>query len=121
MYLINASSGTPIYRQIIDQVKRLSASGQLSAGDVLPSVRQVAADIAINPMTVSKAYGQLEHDGVVVRKRGIGMVVNVATETANRAPLLAPAIAALVQEAKQLGMTEIEVAEALATEWENSQ
>jgi GntR family transcriptional regulator len=72
---INPTSGVPIYRQIIDQIYALIVGGALKPGDLLPSVRQVARDAAINPMTVSKAYSRLEADGVVRRVRGQGMEV----------------------------------------------
>ncbi len=72
---IQPSLPEPIYRQIADQVRRLVAGGQLQAGQALPSVREVAAAHAINPMTVSKAYSQLETEGVLERLRGKGMVV----------------------------------------------
>jgi GntR family transcriptional regulator len=72
---INATSGMPIYRQIVDQVHAMLAGGLLRTGDLLPSVRQVAQDAAVNPMTVSKAYSRLETEGVVRRARGLGMEV----------------------------------------------
>jgi GntR family transcriptional regulator len=65
----------PIYQQIGSQLRRLIASGQLLAGEVLPSVRDVAVQHAINPMTVSRAYCQLEGEGLLTRLRGKGMVV----------------------------------------------
>jgi GntR family transcriptional regulator len=68
-------SSEPIYRQISAQLRRLITSGQLPAGEELPSVRDVAAYHAINPMTVSRAYSQLEGDGLLERRRGKGMVV----------------------------------------------
>jgi GntR family transcriptional regulator len=69
------TSGVPIYRQIIDQVKAQVATGRLTDGDFLPSVRQVAADLTVNPMTVSKAYSLLERDGRIELVRGQGMRV----------------------------------------------
>ena len=69
------SSGVPIYRQILDQVRAQIATGRLAAGEFLPSVRQVAGELAVNPMTVSKAYSLLERDGVVELVRGQGMRV----------------------------------------------
>lgn len=72
---INPNSGVPIYRQIVDQVHALVAGGMLREGDLLPSVRQVARDAAVNPMTVSKAYSRLEAENVVRRVRGQGMEV----------------------------------------------
>ncbi|MDA1372870.1 MAG: GntR family transcriptional regulator [Proteobacteria bacterium] len=72
---VSPSSGTPIYRQIMDQIQRLVASKSLAIGDELPSVRILAEQHAINPMTVSKAYSALEVQGVLTRLRGKGMVV----------------------------------------------
>ncbi len=75
LFRIQPASPEPIYRQIADQVRRLVASGQLQAGDGLPSVRDIAGVHAINPMTVSRAYSQLEAEGVLERLRGRGMVI----------------------------------------------
>lgn len=72
---IQPAAPEPIYRQIMEQLRRLIASGQLSSGESLPSVREVAGHHAINPMTVSRAYGQLEAEGLLERQRGKGMVV----------------------------------------------
>ncbi|HEX4268551.1 MAG TPA: GntR family transcriptional regulator [Steroidobacteraceae bacterium] len=65
----------PIYQQIGSQLRRLIASGQLLPGEVLPSVRDMAVQHAINPMTVSRAYCQLEGEGLLTRLRGKGMAV----------------------------------------------
>jgi GntR family transcriptional regulator len=67
------TSGVPIYRQIMDQVKAQIATGRLADGDFLPSVRQVAGELIVNPMTVSKAYSLLERDGLIELVRGQGM------------------------------------------------
>ncbi|MCB1555502.1 MAG: GntR family transcriptional regulator [Xanthomonadales bacterium] len=75
LFRIQPASPEPIYRQIAEQVRRLVSSGQMQAGDALPSVRDMAAEHAINPMTVSRAYSQLEAEGVLERLRGKGMVV----------------------------------------------
>ncbi|MNM58986.1 HTH-type transcriptional repressor YtrA [compost metagenome] len=72
---ISPQAAEPIYRQIAEQLRRLVSAGQLQAGDALPSVREVASAHAINPMTVSRAYSQLEAEGVLVRLRGKGMAV----------------------------------------------
>jgi GntR family transcriptional regulator len=76
---IHPSSGVPIYRQLMDQVRLLVASGRLVAGDLVPSVRQLADELEVNMMTVSKAYARLEADGVLERDRGVGMRVKAAT------------------------------------------
>lgn len=62
---IDMTSDTPIYRQIRDQIFLGAVSGQLKPGEHLPTVRQLAADIGVNPMTVNKAYAMLKADGVV--------------------------------------------------------
>lgn len=72
---IDPSSGTPIYRQIADQVRQAVASGVLRAGDRLPSVREMAVELAVNPNTIAKAYQELERDGVIVTPRGKGSFV----------------------------------------------
>jgi GntR family transcriptional regulator len=75
LFSIATGSPEPIYRQLVEQVRRLSASGQLRPGDEMPSVREIAQALALNPMTVSKAYGLLEMEGVLARRRGLGMIV----------------------------------------------
>ena len=109
---IAPSSGVPIYRQIVDQVVALIAGGRLAPGDFLPSVRQVAHSADINPMTVSKAYGLLEADGIVERLRGQGMCVAASAATGTLAErrqqvheLLAPA----VHRARLLGLTDKQI------------
>lgn len=79
LFSVNPSSGEPIYKQIMGQIKRLIASGQLQQGDSLPSVRQLAGELDINPMTISKAYGLLEAQELIERVRGIGMRVKSST------------------------------------------
>lgn len=74
-FSVSPSSGVPIYRQIIDQVNALVVSGRLKPGDGLPSIRKLAESLEVNMMTISKAYARLEVDGVLVRMRGVGMVV----------------------------------------------
>ena len=72
---IDHHSGVPIYRQVIDQVKRQIMAGQLSEGQQLDSVRELAARLRVNPMTISKAYALLEVEGLAERRRGIGLFV----------------------------------------------
>ena len=105
-FLVNPSAGTPIYQQLIDQVTRMVASGHLSAQQALPSVRDVAVALAINPMTVSKAYNLLEGQGVLERRRGVGMIVaegEAGLQTkADRLALLKPTLERAAAEAAQL-------------------
>jgi len=106
LFSIVTGSPDPIYRQLIDQVKRFVAGGQLAAGDELPSVREVASMLAVNPMTVSKAYSLLETEGVLERRRGLGMVVaerpRATHNAAERAELLRPLLTRAAREAREL-------------------
>ena len=108
LFVVHASSGVPIYRQLVDQVEALVAGGRLRPGDVVPSVRQVAATLGINPMTVSKAWSRLEADGVLTRDRGRGMVVAPRRETASLADRrgdVRPLVDRAVTHAIHLGLT----------------
>jgi GntR family transcriptional regulator len=104
---ITPSAATPIYRQIVEQVLRMIASGQLRPGDSLPSVREVAMQHAINPMTVSKAYSLLENDGALTRLRGVGMAIaQTAQADTDKLDLLRPALAAAAQIVRQLRLSD---------------
>ena len=116
IYSLSATSGTPIYRQLVDQTTQLVASGRLGAGELLPSVRAVAAGLGVNPMTVSKAYSLLERDGIVIRRRGMGMVV--AACSVDAAEAIRPQADALVEVAMRLGLTRNDVAAAVGSAWE---
>lgn len=109
---IDPSSGTPIYRQITDQVRHAIAGGVLRAGDRLPPVRDLAVELAVNPNTIAKAYQDLERDGVIETSRGRGTFVAssrpVATES-ERARRLHPVIDRLIAEAYLLGVSEDDV------------
>jgi GntR family transcriptional regulator len=105
LFSIATGSSEPIYRQLVEQVRRLAAAGQLKPGDGMPSVREIAQALALNPMTVSKAYGLLEMEGVLTRRRGLGMVVAdsaVPARPADRAALLRPILEQAAREARQL-------------------
>ena len=74
-FQLDVKSGVPFYRQIIDQVKIAVASGRLEAGNRLPTVRQLAVDLSVNPNTVSRAYTELELTGLVETQMGSGTFV----------------------------------------------
>lgn len=69
------SDSTPIYRQLKERVVAMVLDGELREGDALPSVRQVAADYQLNPITVSRAYQELADEALVEKRRGLGMYV----------------------------------------------
>ena len=81
MTAIQWSDGAPIYRQLKDRVIAMMLDGVLKPGDALPSVRQVAAEYQLNPITVSRAYQELADEALVEKRRGLGMYV---TEEAAR-------------------------------------
>ncbi len=112
---INTGSPEPIYRQLVEQVKRRVAAGQLKAGDEIPSVRELAQALAVHPMTISKAYSLLEAEGQLERRRGLSMVVAAqhrrAQSAATRVELLRPTLEKAAQESRQL---ELPAAQALS-------
>lgn len=75
MTAIQWSDGAPIYRQLKDRVIAMMLDGLLKPGDPLPSVRQVAAEYQLNPITVSRAYQELADEALVEKRRGLGMYV----------------------------------------------
>ncbi len=99
---INNASPRPIYQQIIDQIKRDIALGRLKAGEKLPTVRQLAAQLVLNPNTISKAYRQLEQDGIIVTRPGAGAFVAELSSNLSRSvrkKLLCQQLERLVVEA----------------------
>lgn len=74
-FRLDLRSGVPVYRQLIDQVRAGIASGSLNAGDQLPTVRQLAVDLAINPNTVLRAYRELELGGLLETQQGTGTFI----------------------------------------------
>lgn len=106
MFTLNPQSGIPIYRQLVEQVRRMVAGGQLKAGDELPSVRELAVAHAVNPMTISKAYSLLEVEGLLVRQRGKPMQIAAQSAPQNseqeRLQHLQPQLEQLILAARQL-------------------
>lgn len=105
-FSINTGSTEPIYRQLVEQVRRRVAGGQLTAGQELPSVRDLAQELAVHPMTISKAYSLLESEGLLERRRGLAMRVapqfSRAQSAASRVELLRPTLERAAAEARQL-------------------
>jgi len=75
-FALDLHTGVPVYRQVIDQVRAGVASGSLTAGDQLPTVRQLAVDLAINPNTVMRAYRELELGGLLETHQGTGTFIS---------------------------------------------
>jgi len=123
LFILNPQSGTPIYRQLMEQVRRLVASGQLAPGTALPSVRELAMEHAVNPMTISKAYNLLEIEGVLLRNRGKPMTVaarpRAQAPRAKRLRQLDEEVKQLVLAAKQLELGKKDVVELIDEKWED--
>ena len=109
---LNTSSGVPIYRQITDQVKVAVATGEIGAGEKLPSVRALSETLVINPTTVQRAYLDLEKEGVIETRRGQGTFVLGAGSSLTEEERLRRAAEHLrnaVAEAKSLRVDRAEV------------
>ena len=122
-FRLDLASGVPVYRQIIDQVLLAVATGTLQSGRQLPTVRQVAVDLAINPHTVLRAYRELEIRGAISTQQGIGTFVTrqrvevdqaerdlrlsrLAADCASRAGAEGFSVVELLERLKELGPAE---------------
>ena len=124
LFSLNPQSGIPIYRQIMEQARRLISSGQLSPGEAMPSVRELATTHAVNPMTISKAYSLLEAEGLLERQRGKAMTVSeingLAENKQDRLKQLQPAVVQIAMAAEQLELDADDVINAVRQTLENS-
>jgi len=117
MFILNPNAGEPIYRQLVEQIRRLIAGGQLRPGTEMPSVRELANNNAINPMTISKAYSLLEAEGLLERQRGKPMTVAYSRppeDESNRLLRIQPLMQQLIEAARQLQLTDEVILQAVA-------
>lgn len=115
-FALDLHTGVPVYRQLIDQVRAGVASGSLSAGDQLPTVRQLAVDLAINPNTVMRAYRELELGGLLETHQGTGTFISdkkPEKKTAERERQLAQMAGEFAARAGAAGFTLEELIERL--------
>lgn len=75
---VSLKSGVPIYVQVVTQIKQLVATGRLPVGAELPTIRALAEQLLVNPNTIARAYRELEQEGVVTARRGLGTVISEA-------------------------------------------
>lgn len=111
---VSQDDGTPIYQQVVHQVKLLVSTGRLEDGEQLPAVRKLAEQLLINPNTVARAYRELESEGVVSSRRGAGVFVSGSGSPLSRREknrLLNEKIDALLAEAAHLNFDIETVAE----------
>lgn len=108
MLLHIATDGVPIYQQIVDQIRFRIVSGQLAAGDELPTIRGLAEAVRVNPNTVARAYRELEQEGLVEKRRTVGTFVAQSPaklSAAQRRKLLAPHVDRVLIQSRQLGVS----------------
>ena len=116
-FRLDGQSGVPVYRQIIDQVLFATASGTLRTGAQLPTVRQLAVDLSINPNTVVRAYRELEIRGIIETQQGTGTFVStkkVRQDEAQRQRRLTHLVSEFVANVSAQGFTVEEIQERLA-------
>jgi GntR family transcriptional regulator len=114
-------SGVPIYRQLMEQVKYYAASSVLKPGDMLPSIRRLSRDLAVNPTTIVKAYSELQHEGIIELRHGKGVFMTEAglrMTAPARVAALRRSARQLAVEASQMGVAESEVLRVVREELE---
>jgi GntR family transcriptional regulator len=124
IFTLQPNLGVPIYLQLIHQVRRMVASGQLTPGTELPSVREVATEYTVNPTTISKAYGLLENEGLLQRNRGKPMTISPGRHgsgsLAQRLKQIEPQVEALVLAARQLELKAADLCEFIEKKMEKA-
>ncbi len=111
MLQLNYRDSRPIYEQVRDELRKLIITGGISAGDKLPSVRQLAASLAINPNTIQRAYEALEQEGYAYSVQGKGSFAALPLDVnAGRREELLAKLDGIVQELKYLGLSDGELA-----------
>ena len=116
------SDGGPIYQQIVDQIRFRILSGQLAAGAELPTIRGFAESLKVNPNTVARAYRELEHEGLVEKRRTTGTYVSDSPPkigAARRRKVILPEIDKLLALSDHLGFTPDELTQLIESRHEN--
>lgn len=119
-FSLRHQSTVPIYEQIVSQVVFAVAAGDLSPGDMVPSVRDLAADLVINPNTVARAFQELERSGVLTPKRGLGMEVTPDGPKLcrdRRKGIVLSRLREALREAVSAGLSSADVCRMVEDEW----
>jgi GntR family transcriptional regulator len=114
---VDPSSAAPLFGQIVESVRQAVATGRARPGDRLPSVRELAAELVINPNTIAKAYQALEAEGITVSRKGSGTFIadrKVVVNDEERLRRLDERLESLLAEAVHLGFTAAEVRQRIA-------
>lgn len=112
LFSIDHHNGLAVYDQIVRQVKFAVAQGAVRAGEMVPSVRELARELAINPNTVARAYRQLQDDGVLEAVRGTGLAVASGARRmcqAERTRLVRERLVSVLDEARHSGLADEEI------------
>ena len=115
-FQLNPHSGVPVYRQLIDQVQGAVAAGRLQPGDQLPTIRQTAVDLAINPNTVTRAYREMEIRGLLETQQGTGTFIaeqKIAGDSGVRKRQMKELVTEMVVRAGENGFSLRELMDAL--------
>jgi GntR family transcriptional regulator len=116
---VNTSNGVPVYEQVARQIVSAVASGGLDTGQMIPSVREMAKDLAINPNTVARAYRQLQDQAILETIRGSGIAVATGAKQkcrALRTKFIRGRIAGVMEEARQSQLTDDEIMKMIRSE-----
>ena len=111
LIVVDPHSGVPVYRQLMDQIRFHISSGLLGPGEELPSTRVLSQQLGVNPMTISKAYGLLERDGVIERRPGRQLIVrgfDLSESRERKVEQLRESLAPSVTAARQLDINSTE-------------
>ncbi len=111
---ISSGSKEPVYKQIVDQIEQMVAMGQLQPGDKLPAVRQLAAELVVNPNTVAKAYTTLEQKELVITRKGAGTYINNPTSSSRdiqQINIINERLDNIISQAVNLGLSHKQITE----------
>ena len=117
---IDPSSRAPVFEQIADRLRGDVAAGVFRPGDLIPSIREMALRLLVNPNTVQRAYEQLEREGLVAARKGVGMVVQASTAGDARKRTEQAVIGVFeqgVEQARRAGLTRVQVDRLYARAW----
>jgi len=119
---INKVNGVPIYLQIGEQIRLLIHQGRLEPGQLMPTVRSLAVDLEINSNTVARVYHDLQNEGLLVLRRGIGTFVSdrpkVKPLTRKDQMVLEKKVDGIVEMGRKMGLTAVELFQLVETRWE---
>jgi GntR family transcriptional regulator len=109
-FRLNASSGVPLYVQLMEQVKHAVETGALRPGDQLPTIRALAQELVMNSNTVVRAYRELEHEGIVALRHGLGAFISSSVSAKGKVMRHAQNIVeSAIERLRSLGVTEQEM------------